>query len=572
MAITCSACGRANDDDAGFCAGCGAELPRRCASCGAALAPGTVFCQACGALVSSSARSAGKASAPKPAPVPEETRIEPHTPRPGAGARPAAGAAAVGGGAASSAVPPPGPAQGPGPGVGYSVPAGPGQGPPSGPAQVPPVVPPSPTTPSSGGAGPRKGLPAWLLIVIIVAVIAAAAAAAVVVLLPKNEKEGVGSTASPSPYASHSPSRSASPTASPSSSPSPSPTAVAGFPMAAVTGPRGNVLSTIDAEGGVTPLGDQLGAQVYQVAWSPDGSRLACVAGAWDHARLWLADVGAKTISEVTIASPAVVAVDSVAWLSSTELLVAGFTAKPAFQGDDAEFVIYDVAAGAVSGRLEDGSGAPLRGVSVSSSADGARVAYVTYTDQKKNQYGMPTATERLELLDRSDGSVKELGSAKAFFDVNARRFDEPLISPDGQAVIFRAAGSDVGTAYTVVDANGAIIMHSKPMNFPAGYAWDPTSQKVVFTGHSVQGNGGPNDAVVFYVFDRAKGGRPKALVRYKATMVQDVSWSPDGSTIAFAEWRKSYRTGNIYQLSAKGGDAHRLASRALSPAYRPGP
>ena len=92
-----------------------------------------------------------------------------------------------------------------------------------------------------------------------------------------------------------------------------------------------------------------------------------------------------------------------------------------------------------MSGPLQDGSGASLRGVSVSASADGARVAYVTYTDQKSNEYGMPTATERLKLLDRDAGTVDELGTGEAYFDVNARRFDHPLISPDGEAVIYRA-------------------------------------------------------------------------------------------------------------------------------------
>jgi Tol biopolymer transport system component len=428
----------------------------------------------------------------------------------------------------------------------------------------PPVVPPPPAPASSGGGG-RRGLPLWLLVAIIVAVVAAAAAAALIVLLPRDEKDD--GHASTSPSASVSPSGSVSPSASPS----PSPTLAAGFPMAVASGAKANILATVDAAGTVSPLSDPLGAQVYQVSWSPDGRRLACVAGAWNQRRLWLADIESGSLSEVSITEPSVVAVDSVAWLSPTELLVAGFTVKPVYQGGVAEFLVYDVAAGAVRGPLQDGSGGSLRGVSVSASADGGRVAYVTYTDQKNNQYGMPTATEQLELLDRGTGSVTQLGTGEAYFDVNARRFDDPLIAPDGQAVIYRAAGSDVGTSYTVVDANGSVIMHSKELNFPAGYAWDPSGRKVVFTGHSVNGNGGPNDRVTFYVFDRDKGGKPGTIATYKDTMVQDVSWSPDGSTIAFADWdRKHYTTGKVYQLSAGGGDAHHLVDDALSPAYRP--
>ena len=86
----------------------------------------------------------------------------------------------------------------------------------------------------------------------------------------------------------------------------------------------------------------------------------------------------------------------------------------------------------------------------------------------------MATATERLELLDRASGAVTELGTNKALFDVNARAFDEPLISPSGEAIIYRRAGSDVGTSYTVVGADGATLMPAKETQFPAGYAWDP--------------------------------------------------------------------------------------------------
>ncbi len=546
MAITCPTCGRANDDDARFCAACGAELPGSCPSCGATLSPEAVFCLGCGKMV-------GRAGArPAPAPVTtsavDETQIEPRPNRPG-GAGAAAAPTGVAGDTPRSPTAPPG------------APSGAPQGP-------PPAVPPPPA-PASPGGGARRSLPVWLIVALVVIAVAAAAAVAVVLIRSGGDEGDDHASTSPSPPATTSPSASASASASPS--PSVSPTTAPGFPMAVAGGAKGNILSLLSAEGEITPLSDPLGDMAYQVSWSPDGRRLACVAGAWNGARLWIADIDAGSLSEVVISTPAVVAVDSVAWLSPTELLVAGFTVKPTAQGEVAELVVYDAGSSTVVGPLQDGSGTSLRGVSVSSSADGSRVAYVTYTDQKTNAYDMPTATERLELLDRTAGSVTELGTGKAYFDVNARRFDEPLISPDGQAIIYRAAGSDVGTSYTVVDANGSTIMRSKELSFPAGYAWDPAGQKVVFTGHSIRGTGGENDPAVFYVFDRTLGGKPRTIAKYKGIMVQDLSWSPDGASIAFAEYdRDDYDTGNVYQLDATGGDADRLVSGALSPAYRP--
>jgi dipeptidyl aminopeptidase/acylaminoacyl peptidase len=154
---------------------------------------------------------------------------------------------------------------------------------------------------------------------------------------------------------------------------------------------------------------------------------------------------------------------------------------------------------------------------------------------------------------------------------VNARSCDEPLIAPTGDASIFRSAGSDVGTSYTVLDAAGTTLMPAKQLLYPAGYAWDPTGQKVVFTRHSTKWNGSSGDPTIFYVFDRAAGGPPKEISRYKQTAVQGLSWSPDGGTIAFAEWdQDTYATGTIYEMNSSGGDAQRLADQAMLPAYNP--
>ena len=47
--LTCTACGRANDGDAAFCAGCGTSLATpACPSCGRPARPGDRFCPGCG--------------------------------------------------------------------------------------------------------------------------------------------------------------------------------------------------------------------------------------------------------------------------------------------------------------------------------------------------------------------------------------------------------------------------------------------------------------------------------------------------------------------------------------------
>ena len=151
---------------------------------------------------------------------------------------------------------------------------------------------------------------------------------------------------------------------------------------------------------------------------------------------------------------------------------MAGYTETPKATGQNADLLVHDLGDEGFA-PLVDAAGVALRGVAVSASRDGGRVC-VTYTDAKTDQYGMASATERLRLLDRTSGQVTQLGENEAFFEVNARAFDEPLLSPSGDALIYRRAGSDVGTSYTVIGADGATLMPGKETQFPAGYAWNP--------------------------------------------------------------------------------------------------
>jgi Tol biopolymer transport system component len=256
--------------------------------------------------------------------------------------------------------------------------------------------------------------------------------------------------------------------------------------------------------------------------------------------------------------------------LSAGELLVAGHTETPRANGRNADLLVYDLASSSFQ-PLNDDGGVPLRGVSVSASRDGAAIAFVTYTDVESDQRGAVTARERLEVLDRGSGAVTRLRTNRAMFEVNARAFDEPLISPSGDAIIYRRAGSDIGTSYTVIGTDGTTLMPAKEALMPAGYAWDPSGRKVVFTGQSVKSVTGKGP-VIFWQFDTEAGGAPSVLARYNDTFVQDLSWSPDGATIAWAEYdqKKEWRTGNVYLMSAEGGDSRALVDETLSPVWAP--
>jgi WD40 repeat protein len=435
-------------------------------------------------------------------------------------------------------------------GCGAAVTAAAQQAPPAPP--MPPAADPPATSPP-----PRGGhTPGWV-VVLVVAVVIAIAAVAALLILPRG-KTTAGEDASLTPTAGA--------TVGVSTSPS------LGQYLAGAVGPKADRLAAITADGTVKPIARFSGQQIRQIAYSPDGRWLACVAGTSGSSELWLFDAAGGAGRQATAGTPHVVAVDSIAWLSATELLVAEHGRTPPAPGRNADFLIYDTAAQDFA-PLVDATGAPLHGVAVSASRDGGRVAFVTYTDVEEGGDGMVTASERLDLLDRTSGAVTELGRHKALLDAGARAFDEPLISPSGEAVIYRRVAGDTGASYTVVAADGAVLMPARETRFPAGCAWDPDGVRVVFTGHSREPSARSSDAgpAVFWIFD-TRSGSTQAVARYPHTMVQDLSWSPDGKTIAWAEYAgDGRRTGNVRLTAADGGDARTLTHEALSPVWAPG-
>jgi Tol biopolymer transport system component len=490
-------------------------MARTCHACGRANDDDASFCQNCGAAL-----AAPSATAPLAPPTPADAAVPqpPVTPAAKAPAAPAAYAA----------------------------------------AQAPsPPAPPAPPPPGTAAGGPRRGghSRVWIVAIVIAVIVAAVAVASAVYFMGNGGETGGMSPA---------------PSAEPTMAVSPAPELESY--LAGAAGPKADRLAAISAKGTVTPISRFSGQQIWQIAYSPDGAWLACVAGTFKRSELWLFEVASGDARQATASTPNVVAVDSIAWLSPTELLMAGYTETPKATGQTADLLVYDLGSEDFS-PLTGAAGVSLRGVAVSASRDGDKVAFVTYTDAKTDQYGMASATERLQLLDRASGEVTQLGENEAFFEVNARAFDEPLLSPGGDALIYRRAGSDVGTSYTVIGADGATLMPAKETQFPAGYAWDPEGTRVVFTGHSLK----PADdetgigPAVFWVFD-TQTGATEVLARYSDTMVQELSWSPDGQTIAWADYdQDKYRTGTIYLMPATGGDARTFVREALSPVWAPG-
>ena len=368
MARTCPACGRANDDDASFCQGCGAAL--------------------------ADASAAGPSGAARRAPAarrPAQRRL--------AGRRRRAALPAT----AGATRPPPEPAR------------------------------PSPARRRAAGT------PGWVVVLVVAVVIAVAAVA----------RRSSCCAATTTDGAADSPTPSAGATVGVSPSPA------LGQYLAGAVGPKADRLATITADGTSSPSPASAASRSGRSPTPRTASGWPASPAPSSAASSGCSTRPAAPPGRRRPSTPNVVAVDSIAWLSPTR--AAGRRLHGDAQGHRPERRLPRLRhrhAGA-SRRCSTPAACPCAASPSAPRATAPGSPSSPTPTSRPDQYGMATATERLELLDRASGAVTELGTNKAFFDVNARAFDEPLISPSGEAIIYRRAGSDVGTSYTVVGADG---------------------------------------------------------------------------------------------------------------------
>ena len=144
-----------------------------------------------------------------------------------------------------------------------------------------------------------------------------------------------------------------------------------------------------------------------------------------------------------------------------------------------------------------------------------------------------------------------------------------PVFSQDGGSIIFQSR-IDENTEICRINADGTGL--SNLTNNPArdmNGAFSPDGKQIVF----VSNRGGDYSTFQIYVMDN-DGSEVRRI--YGEAMNAAPAWSPDGQTIAFANDKEEWRTGNfeIFTLSVDaGGDPSRLTFRRRAdshPRYSP--
>jgi WD40-like Beta Propeller Repeat len=358
-------------------------------------------------------------------------------------------------------------------------------------------------------------------------------------------------------------------TAAPSDSASISPTpsgssrtaaAAAQLVVAVASGSGADGISVVGAGGKVEQLVAPSGGPISDLSWAPDGRRLAflrAVSETDTATSLFVYDVPRKLLYQVAGgASPGTV--ESFAWLDSTRLVESYFPAGGTTYRTNGTLYVRDLVAS--SGQaLKDGDGHLLKGVGVSASADGVRLAFVTYGARSG-----ATIAEKLRVYDAAGPAVTTVATGEAPAMEDGDQFTWPSISPDGAMVATEQTGSDVGFGLTVYGLDGAERLQANGLAWPAPVSWTPHGLRLAFGGAAAVGSIG-GDSLHVWTTGASRAARILTVARLPVTAV---AWTPKASQIAYTVSKPSGLQSSLWIVNADGSNRHLLLSEGSSPAW----
>jgi hypothetical protein len=413
-----------------------------------------------------------------------------------------------------------------------------------------------------------------LFAVVAAAAMATAVATSALAACGHTTKPGTVTTVSGTPSTGASPSTAASPTASPSATATTQAIAVA-------AGPKADTLALVSAGGSKTVLVPGHGHILTDVQISPDGRFIAYteLTGKDRYAlapsRLMVYDVAAGTTAAVSFGALTPQAVGGHVWVSPTALVVVAFNATPKDVWTNGTLCRCDVVAGTAEA-LKDAGGGGLKGATPSASADGATLAFDSFSNYKPakvDSSGVETApatvVETLRVFDTAQGTLTTVASQKRILDVEGSPFGDASVSPDGTLIFTEQTGSDVGFEVTLYRTSGGKAMSRGSLVYPGGAAWNPgAAAQVAFAGSMYTADAAAASSGVLLWKSSSVG--MKQILRTSRLVPIDVAWSPDGQWIAYTVGspRHDYFTDDLWIVRADGTGGRRLMIDAGSPSW----
>jgi len=377
-----------------------------------------------------------------------------------------------------------------------------------------------------------------------------------------------GSTPPPSPTVTVTVSPSS---ASPSASPTAKPTVKKQLAIAVASGSAANGISVIGSSGQVKQLVAPHGGPIRDLAWSPDGTRLAYLQAksvSEFTGRLWVYDTSTGKSSQIVFPNEDQEAVvDGFTWVGATQLVASVIGSGPSYRANGMLWVV-DVT-NVTRKAMKDDAGHRVLGANPTAAADGMRVAFVHYGKITSKQ----TIPEQLLLYDADTLAVSEVAHGKAYAGYDSDPFSFPSLSPDGSLIYACQTGSDPGFMCTVYRVDGSKAFTSPALIWPTNGAWDAKSARLAFGGLNGAVYSGYTSGDAINVWP-AGAARATTILHYSRSQggLGSLAWTPLGKQIVYAVPSAGGPNGDIWVVNADGTNKHRLLHNGSYPACAEAP
>lgn len=233
----------------------------------------------------------------------------------------------------------------------------------------------------------------------------------------------------------------------------------------------------------------RLGGRINSYSWSPDGATIAFAGDKFGHFDIWTVTVPTGAVTRLT---------------------------------NDVRFEVFP-----------------------SWTPDGRRVVYTRMDDRWLDH-------EVLELEASGTAPARVIVKDTDFFDYQAGgNFGYPLVSPDGNSLLFRSHRSGWINYWVVPMRGGTPRQIAAEAANQSGARWSPDGKSILYLA---LWNGMQDLRVV-----DASGGTPRVLVKPEAMgMVSNAEWSPDGRRVSYT-LETPVQPADLHVVDAAGGTPQRL-------------